>query len=141
MSGDILWAVIQHPFHAIPRLHGEVVEYCHHLTLQRGNINPELRVLEGVNFSAEILFECWSVELGVQALLMDLPNNIKWACQNNNPHVTLFCQNGVKPFLSNTMLESFHHKAKPTVKSLDFQILHCTEENIATEQLKSMRIR
>ena len=80
--------------------------HCHHLTLAfRPNESTLSKLV--ANLGQEITIDIWGIaespEIGAQAFICDIPDGIY--CSNEHPHITIACKKGVKPFMSNKVLE------------------------------------
>lgn len=89
--------------------------YCHHLTLAHRPNETTLDKLVG-NLGQETTIDVWGIiessHIGAQALICDVPDGIY--CANAHPHVTIACKKGVKPFMSNKILEMDHGTKRHT---------------------------
>jgi len=83
-----------------------------HITLTHITQNPSNEIClyflsnKDKEISIDILGLAWNTD--ILALKVQLPSNI--TCQNKYPHITIAYKNGIKPFMSNKMLENKHEE-------------------------------
>ena len=78
-----------------------------HVTLQFGADRAQFEHILGKEVEVRVKAVCTNDR--IQALSVDLPEDIKPLCKNKHPHITLSMANGVKPVESNAMLEGDHN--------------------------------
>lgn len=87
-----------------------------HVTLQFGvNENEIPDGLLGEAFTVRVTENCFNSR--VHALRVQLPEELRDICQNENPHMTISMIPGVRPVESNEMFQGPHHS-----ESVDFEI-------------------
>jgi tRNA splicing ligase len=77
-----------------------------HVTLQFGvdweSLSQDVKGLVGKEFEVKVLLNCYNEK--IQALYVDLPEEVSALCRNSHPHITISMADGVKPVESNQML-------------------------------------
>lgn len=78
-----------------------------HVTLQfRVDLNPAMEELLGREVEVVATGDCSNDR--VQALRVNLPEEVAQLCSNEHPHMTISTADGVKPVESNNMLSGDH---------------------------------
>lgn len=111
----ILWAVCdeQAVLEAVPAAYERV--FAHHVTFQYGvDLTPELEALLGTEFTATATAVAWDED--IQALVVELPTELRELCTNANPHITVSSRDGVPPVRSNDMLVGRHERRELDLK-------------------------
>lgn len=80
-----------------------------HITLQFGvELTPEIQEMLGEKVDIQVVADCHNER--IQALRIELPDEVRAMCNNAIPHMTISMVEGVKPVESNDMLSEEHEE-------------------------------
>lgn len=115
----MLWAVAsrEQVLAIAPARYEEI--YADHVTLQFRVSRSECRPWLGRTFTAPVTAEAWDDE--IQALRVQLPDELRALCDKAHPHVTVSARQFVRPKQSNQLLEAPANERRLNA-SLEFKI-------------------
>lgn len=123
MTKGILWLTLPDQRPPVAPLHANQANHLH-VTLQFGvEYTEEIAELIGKEVGVTAVANCSNGR--IQALKINLPEEVLSMCKNPVPHMTISSEDGVKPVESNNMLSSDHSCTVVDIPlSLRFDFFH-----------------